>query len=141
MIKALGQDYEEDTKATRLLLDTPPDKVLKILRGLNEHMALAVPDGPLGAALMALAIPLDATHVPASAVPDLRSGRTPPCIEARQLVASEDGSTTAGSGSAYLAALHAARLKVSRMLITDPRWNVWQRTYAQCLRSGVTPLY
>ena len=102
MIQALGLKYEEANKGTRLMLDTPPELALKILQRLNEHMALAVPDGPLGAALAALAIPLDATRVPASAVPDLRNGnlKTPPCAEARQLLASVVGSTTAGSGSA-----------------------------------------
>jgi hypothetical protein len=139
MIKALGLSYSEANKGTRLMLDTPPDTALKILRGLNKHMALAVPDGPLGAALMDLTVPIDATRVPASAVPDVRSGKTPPRIEARQLLASVVGSTTAGSGSAYLADLRASRLKVSNMLITDPRWNVWQRVYTQCLRSICTP--
>ena len=139
MIKALGLAYEAANKDTRLKIDTPPRKARQILQRLNDTMAQAVPDGPLGAAFTALAVPLGATRVPASAVPDLQKGKTPPCIAARQRLASIVSSATAGSGSAYLATLRAWRLCVSEMLTTDPRFSMWQKTYTKCLRSLCTP--
>ena len=127
--------YEAANKDTRLMIDTPPRKARQILQRLNDTMAQAVPDGPLGAAFMALAIPLGATRVPASAVPDLQKGKTPPCIAARQRLASIVSSATAGSGSAYLATLRAWRLCVSDMLTTDQRFSMWQKTYTKCAES------
>ena len=139
MIKALGLQFEEKHKATKLRLDTPPKTAQEILQSLLMCMASAVPDGPHFAALMALAIPLGASRVPASAVQDMRRGVTPPCIAARQQLASMEGPTTmAGSGSKYLATLHKWRLCVSDLLTNDTKYSMLQKTYSKGLRAMCT---